>query len=234
MPLDATHNESVVRRLADQAGMPFVAKSAAPNAPHGTLRHAALDQAATTALDQAATTALTLFNAPAGYLLTDSLAATLAEQGRPTLWLRLGQEDRDPATFLISLIAAAQRLSPEIGAATLEQMRRHPGPASGYSRSWRAQWRIRIYTRPELLVTSPCQVWSWDITNLRGPVPGVWYSGSVILDIFSRKIVGCPITEREDAALAEVLIAESCTREGVVQHRTSTQRNRLIDAAGRP
>jgi putative transposase len=75
-----------------------------------------------------------------------------------------------------------------------------------YLCSWRTMYRILaadaatrerrslrqhpIYARPELLATAPCQVWSWDITKLRGPVAGVWYSLYVILDIFSRKIVG--------------------------------------------
>ena len=119
-----THHEPVVRQLVQQVGVPFMAKSVAPSAPQGTLRHAMLDHAAMGTL--------TLFSTPAGYLLTESLAGTLAEHGRPILWLRLGREDRDPATFLVSLIAAAQRLCPEIGAATLEQMRRHPGPICGW------------------------------------------------------------------------------------------------------
>jgi DNA-binding SARP family transcriptional activator len=104
----------------------FLAKLAAPNALRGTLRHPLFDQAAEGAFS--------LFNAPAGYLLSESLAATLAEQGRPVLWLRMGHEDRDPGTFLVSLIAAAQRLHAGVGAATLEQMRRQPGPNSGWPR----------------------------------------------------------------------------------------------------
>lgn len=79
----------------------------------------------------------------------------------------------------------------------------------------RALRRRPVYAAPELLATGPCQVWSWDITKLRGPTPGTWYNLYVVLDIFSRKIVGWLLDEREDAALAEVLIAESYTREGV-------------------
>jgi putative transposase len=83
------------------------------------------------------------------------------------------------------------------------------------TRERRAQRRRPTYTAPELLATGPCQVWSWDITKLRGPTPGIWYNLYVVLDIFSRKIVGWLLDEREEAALAEVLIAESYTREGV-------------------
>jgi len=104
--------------------MGFAAKSAPPIAAHREFR--------SPALDQAAEEPLTLFTVPAGYLLTDSLAATLAERGRPVLWLRLGPEDGDPATFLLSLIDAARRLSPEAGAATLDQMQRQLGPTAGW------------------------------------------------------------------------------------------------------
>ncbi len=102
----------------------FAAKLAAPLANSLGVRQPVLDRAIEAAL--------TLFDAPAGYLQTDSLAAALAERSRPVIWLRLGPEDHDPATFLLSLIAGAQRLNPAIGAATLEQMRRQPGPAIGW------------------------------------------------------------------------------------------------------
>lgn len=79
----------------------------------------------------------------------------------------------------------------------------------------RAIRRHPVYTRPELLATAPRQVWSWDITKLRGPQPGSWYNLYVVLDIFSRMIVGWLVADREDAGLAEVLIADACTREGI-------------------
>jgi putative transposase len=65
----------------------------------------------------------------------------------------------------------------------------HPGGGCGHYLR-RAQRQHPIYTRPELLASAPCQVWSWDITKLRGPLPGLCYNLYVILDIFSRKIVG--------------------------------------------
>ncbi len=83
------------------------------------------------------------------------------------------------------------------------------------SRERRAIRRHMVYARPELLATAPRQVWSWDITKLRGSQPGVWYNLYVVLDIFSRMIVGWLVAEREDARLAEVLIADACTREGI-------------------
>jgi DNA-binding SARP family transcriptional activator/tetratricopeptide (TPR) repeat protein len=102
----------------------LAAKSAPPYPAQGAFRQSVLDRAAEGPI--------TLFTAPAGYLLTESLAAALAEYRRPTLWLRLGPEDRDPATFLLSFITAVQRLCPGVGATTLELMRRQPGPAVGW------------------------------------------------------------------------------------------------------
>src|SRR5512136_476756 len=96
------------------------AKVGAPQVAHVGLQH--------TALKRAAEGRITLFAAPAGYMSGDSLAAALAEYGRPTLWLRLGPEDADPATLLLSLIAGARRLCPDVGLTTLEQMRHHLGP----------------------------------------------------------------------------------------------------------
>ena len=83
------------------------------------------------------------------------------------------------------------------------------------TRERRAIRRHPVYARPELLATAPNQVWSWDITKLRGPTPGVWYSLYVVLDIFSRAVVGWLVAEREDALLAEQLIADACGREGI-------------------
>jgi putative transposase len=68
--------------------------------------------------------------------------------------------------------------------------------------------------KPELLATGPLQVWSWDITKLRGPQRGVYYDLYVILDIFSRYVVGWTIAARESAAIAEELIAAAVTRHG--------------------
>jgi putative transposase len=94
------------------------------------------------------------------------------------------------------------------------------------TRERRAQHRRPVYAAPELLATGPRQVWSWDITKLRGPTPGLWYNLYVILDIFSRKIVGWRIETREDAELAEALIAESYTREGVLPDQLTLHADR--------
>jgi len=94
------------------------------------------------------------------------------------------------------------------------------------TRERRRQRRHPRYTAPELLATGPRQVWSWDITKLRGPLPGIWYHLSVILDIFSRKIVGWRAELREDAELAEAMMAETYVREGVQPHQLTLHADR--------
>jgi len=68
--------------------------------------------------------------------------------------------------------------------------------------------------KPELLATGPGQVWSWDITKLRGPQRGVYYDLYVLLDIFSRYVTGWTVAAREDAAIAANLIATAVAVHG--------------------
>jgi len=86
----------------------------------------------------------------------------------------------------------------------------------GEVRERRDQLRHPVYTKPELLATGPNQVWSWDITKLRGPAKWVYFYLYVILDIFSRYVVGWMIAHREAAVLAQRLIKESCGKQGIV------------------
>jgi putative transposase len=71
------------------------------------------------------------------------------------------------------------------------------------------------YQRPELLATGPNQVWSWDITKLLGPVKWSYFHLYVLLDIYSRYVVGWLLADREKAGLAKRLITESCQKQGV-------------------
>jgi putative transposase len=85
----------------------------------------------------------------------------------------------------------------------------------GQSRERRAQLTHPVYSKPELLATGPNEVWSWDITKLRGPLKWSYFHLYVILDIFSRYVVGWMIAPRESAELAEQLIADSIAKQGV-------------------
>ena len=73
----------------------------------------------------------------------------------------------------------------------------------------------RHYQKPELLATEPNQVWSWDITKFKGPVKWTYYYLYVIMDIFSRYVVGWMIAQRELGALAKRLIEATYEKQNI-------------------
>ena len=104
--------------------MPFEAKFLMPLARQ--------PQAALRAFAAAGRRGITVLEDLDGCLPTEQLAFTLAGSGQRPVWLRLGPEDRDPAAFILSAIAAARRCQPDIGQATLLLMRARPGPLHGW------------------------------------------------------------------------------------------------------
>ena len=82
-------------------------------------------------------------------------------------------------------------------------------------RERRNQLRHPHYAKPELLATAPNQIWSWDITRLLGPKRWTYFYLYVLLDIFSRYVVGWMVAERENAALAARLIEQSCLKQAI-------------------
>jgi putative transposase len=87
--------------------------------------------------------------------------------------------------------------------------------AQGENRERRDQLIHPLYRKPELLATGPNQLWSWDITKLRGPVKWSFYYLYVILDVFSRYVTGWMIAYRETAGLAKQLIEHSCLKQKI-------------------
>lgn len=85
----------------------------------------------------------------------------------------------------------------------------------GQVRERRDQLRHPAAVKPELLATGPHQVWSWDITKLKGPAKWTYFYLYVILDIFSRYVVGWMLAHREAAELAQRLIRETLETEGI-------------------
>ena len=79
----------------------------------------------------------------------------------------------------------------------------------------RRQIRHVVYEKPELLATGPNELWSWDITRLRGPQKWTYFYLYVIMDVFSRFVVGWMIANKENARLAKELIEVTCRRQGV-------------------
>lgn len=82
-------------------------------------------------------------------------------------------------------------------------------------RERRDQLRRPRYAAPELLASRPNEVWSWDITKLLGPSKWTYFYLYVILDIFSRYVVGWMVAYRESAELAQRLIQQTLRRQGI-------------------
>lgn len=97
---------------------------------------------------------------------------------------------------------------------------------AGEVRERRNQLRHPAHVRPELLATSPNELWSWDITKLKGPVTWSYYHLYVLLDVFSRYVVGWMVAERESARLATELIEQSCAKQGIVPGRLTVHADR--------
>lgn len=76
--------------------------------------------------------------------------------------------------------------------------------------------RHPIYKKPELLATDSNQVWSWDISVMRGPLKAMYFALYTVLDIFSRYVVGWMIAEVQTSELARQLVAESAQKQGIV------------------
>jgi putative transposase len=98
--------------------------------------------------------------------------------------------------------------------------------AEGEVHERRRQLRHPRYQAPELLATGPNQLWSWDITKLKGAVKWTYFYLYVILDVFSRYVVGWMVAERDSATLAQRLIVETCARQGVERGRLTIHADR--------
>lgn len=93
-------------------------------------------------------------------------------------------------------------------------------------RERRDQLRHPQYKKPELLATGPKQVWSWDITKIKGPAKWNRYNLYVIIDIFSRYVVGWMLASRETGELAETLIKETCNRQEIEEDQLTIHSDR--------
>lgn len=83
-----------------------------------------------------------------------------------------------------------------------------------------------VYQKPELLATGPNQVWSWDITKIKGPKSWIFYDLYVVIDIFSRCVVSWSITEYESGEQARALIGAACAREGIERNQLTVHSDR--------
>ena len=138
-------------------------------------------------------------------------ARALSEKERDKVFDTLCSErfvDRSPAEVVATLLDEDVYLCSE---RTMYRVLASQVPV----RERRAQRSHPEYQKPELMATGPGQVWSWDITRLLGPRKWSYFYLYVIMDIFSRYIVGWMVADRESSALAGRLIQQSCLKHGV-------------------
>ena len=93
-------------------------------------------------------------------------------------------------------------------------------------RERRNQLKHPRHAKPELVATGPNQLWSWDITKLKGPAKWHSYYLYVILDVFSRYAVGWLLAEQESAQLAQTLIAETCAKQNIARDELTLHADR--------
>ena len=153
---------------------------------------------------------------------------------RPSSHRALSQEERKTVLETLNSPRFVDLAPPEVYAALLDE--------ETYLCSIRTMYRVLAankavrdrrdlkrhpnYAAPELLATGPNQLWSWDITKLLGPAKWTYYYLYVIMDVFSRYVVGWMLAHRESATLAEQLILESCGRQGIERDQLTLHADR--------
>ena len=106
--------------------------------------------------------------------------------------------------------------------------------AEGETRERRDQLTHPAYHKPQLLATGPNELWSWDITKLLGPAKWTYFYLYVILDVFSRYVVGWMIADREGKELARQFIAETCAKEQIVPGQLNLHADRGAAMTSKP
>jgi len=106
--------------------------------------------------------------------------------------------------------------------------------ADGEVRERRAQLSHPAYQRPELLATRPNELYSWDITKLLGPAKWTYYYLYVILDVFSRYVVGWTVQHREDARVAKDLIAQTVAQQQIAPGTLTVHADRGSSMTSKP
>jgi len=106
--------------------------------------------------------------------------------------------------------------------------------AQGETRERRRQATHPTTVKPELVATAPNQVWSWDISKLRGPEKWTYYYLYVVIDVYSRYVVGWMVATRESAKLAERLLADTIAKQRVARDQLTVHADRGSSMASKP
>jgi putative transposase len=106
--------------------------------------------------------------------------------------------------------------------------------AGGEVRERRDQLTHPAYSKPELLAERPNEVWSWDISKLKGPAKWTYFYLYVILDVFSRYAVGWTVQHRENAQLAKALIAQAAEQQQITRGQLTVHADRGSSMTSKP
>jgi putative transposase len=136
--------------------------------------------------------------------------------------------DSSPAQVWATLLDEGRYLCSE------RTMYRLLAACHGSVRERRAQLTHPAYARPELLATGPNEVWSWDITKLKGPAKWTCFHLYVILDVFSRYAVGWTVQPREHAELAKALIGQSVGQQRIERGQLTVHADRGTAMTSKP
>lgn len=165
-----------------------------------------------------------------------------ATRRRTTPPRALTQAERDQVLAVLHEERFVDKAPTEVYAALLDEGRYYCSVRTMYRilesvqevRERRNQRRHPVYTKPELLATKPNEVWSWDITKLRGPRKWQYYYLYVIIDIFSRYTVGWLLAERETAALAHQFIDDTVQKHGIEPGQLTIHADRGTSMTSKP
>ncbi|MCP4202274.1 MAG: IS3 family transposase [bacterium] len=149
---------------------------------------------------------------------------TPADKPRPRPPLALDAEQRQAVVDVLHSPRFVDRSPHQIWAVLLDEEQEYLCSvrtmyrileAEGELRERRNQLRRPVYAKPELVATAPNQVWTWDITKLKGPAKWTYFYLYVILDLYSRYVPGWMVARRESGTLARRLIAETVRKQGI-------------------
>ena len=156
---------------------------------------------------------------------------------------KLAPEERAAVSEVLTSERFADQAPREVYATLLDEEQRYLCSVATMYRILREKQQVRerrdqlrhpVYIKPQVQATGPNQVWTWDITKLPGPVKWVYFCLYVVLDLFSRFVVGWLIARPESAALAEQLLAETYARQQIAAGQLTVHSDRGAPMTAKP
>ncbi len=179
----------------------------------------------------------------AGFYRTQARKAEPSAEPKQRISPRsLSSDERQEVLDILHTDRFVDKAPPEVYATLLDEGQYHCSIRTMYRilddnkevKERRNQLSHPVYQKPELLAIAPNQVWSWDITKLLGPVKWTYFYLYVIMDIFSRYVVGWMIAPAESAVLAEKLIRETCAKQNIEKGQLTIHADRGSSMKSKP